>query len=695
MDAWLSDGLFGFVTCVVVVFAAEVLFPSCHERSAVTLPPHSISVPLPSMSFKALTTLAFVTWACLAAAAEHPIAQVLTTPGPEYAEAKRSWQGIPGIERASNGRLWSTWYTGDVGEGAMGNYAMVATAADVGQRWSHPIAIQGPQGTRIGDPLPWMDPHGRLWVFYTQFSEKSATAPSLRGTFAIRADDPTSATPKWTAPFLVLEDGILFGKPIIRQADGAWLAPYFVNGKPAWGDGHDTGVIISRDDGTTWKWLGGTTVPENLRNFSEATLAQRQNGSVFMVIRTSQGLCESTSSDGGKTWTALQPLAGFEKGPSTRACMRRLNSGAMILIYHSAPPNKNGSFGRARLTVWLSDDEGRTWPHHLVLDERTRVSYPDATQAADGRIFITYDLGRYTAGEKSILLSVLREEDIRAGAVVSKDAKLKVLVNQCYAYGNHADLRDEEKVASEMPAKDKFHLYLLIGQSNMAGRGLITQDESISRVRVLKFSQRNAWAPGTDPLHTDKPPVAGVGLGTSFARQIADADKGITIGLIPCAVGGTPLERWQKGADLYEAALVRARLALKDGTLKGILWHQGEADSGDEGKAKSYLSRLSQMIHDIRADLGAGPVPFVAGKLGLFLAPASKEGKPSYWPLVNEQLAGLPAAVPNTAVVESSGLQHKGDGVHFDTPSLREFGRRYATAMQSLQQQPKAASGGK
>jgi predicted neuraminidase len=634
-----------------------------------------------------LALLSFLSLAPALTAADFPIAQVITSPGAEYDDTQRSWQGIPGIERASNGRLWSTWYTGDIGEGAMGNYAMVATCADVGQKWSKPMAIQGTKGTRIGDPLPWIDPKGRLWIFYAQYSQKTETAPTFRATFAIRTDDPGNAKPQWSEPFVVVTDGILFGKPLIRNG-GAWIAPFFVTGKPAWSAamaGNETGIVISTDEGASWQWLGGTHVPKDLLNFSEATIAQRKDGSLWMVIRTLVGLVESSSTDGGRTWSQVKPLPGFEKGPSTRACMRKLASGAFMLVYHDAPPNKTGGFGRAQITAWLSDDEGRTWPHKLLLDGRNRVSYPDATQAPDGRIFITYDLGRYMQTEKSVLVSVLREEDIRAGKIVSKDAKLKIVADQCYAYGNHPDLRDEEEVAASMPPKDKFDLYLLIGQSNMAGRGVIDETQSVSRRRLLKFSQRNAWAPGVDPLHTDKPAAAGVGLGTSFARAMADENNDITVGLIPCAVGGTPLQRWQKGGDLYAQALVRARLAMKDGTLKGILWHQGEGDSAKEETSRNYGARLSQMIADLRADLGVGEVPFVAGKLGEFLSPTTREGKPSFWLVVNEQLATIPQIVPQTAIVESTGLKHKGDGVHFDTPSLREFGKRYAEAMQRLQ----------
>jgi hypothetical protein len=248
-----------------------------------------------------------------------------------------------------------------------------------------------------------------------------------------------------------------------------------------------------------------------------------------------------------------------------------------------------------------------------------------------------------------------------------------------------ADAPNQAPSPAKISSKEKFHLYLLIGQSNMAGRGVLDDKHAVSEDRILKFSKENTWVAATEPLHTDKPTIAGAGIGMSFARAMADADPQITIGLIPCAVGGTPLQRWQKGGDLYEQALARAKAAMQSGTLKGILWHQGENDAGKEDTARSYATRLAQMIADLRADLGAGEVPFVAGKLGEFLARQTKDGKPNFWPVVNEQLAVVSAQVPRVAVVESTGLVHKGDGVHFDTPSLREFGKRYAEAMKRLQ----------
>lgn len=244
--------------------------------------------------------------------------------------------------------------------------------------------------------------------------------------------------------------------------------------------------------------------------------------------------------------------------------------------------------------------------------------------------------------------------------------------------------QDSANKRPALPAKSELHLYLLIGQSNMAGRGVIEEPDKIAHPRVLKFTKENTWAPALDPLHFDKP-IAGVGLGTTFGKVMAEANPQVTIGLVPCAVGGTPLSRWQKDGDLAKQAHVRIKAAMQDGTLKGILWHQGEGDAGNEATAKSYGERLAQMVKDLRTELGAGDVPFVAGQLGEFLKRESKPGQPSYWPVVNEQIDSLPSRVSQAAVASSQELKHKGDVVHFDAASLREFGKRYAAAMQKLQ----------
>ena len=221
-------------------------------------------------------------------------------------------------------------------------------------------------------------------------------------------------------------------------------------------------------------------------------------------------------------------------------------------------------------------------------------------------------------------------------------------------------------------------LFLLAGQSNMAGRGVIEAQDKEPIPRVYVLSKELEWKPAVDPLHFDKPPMVGVGLARSFARELVKANPTASIGLIPCAFGGTSLEEWKPGGKLYNDAVTRARAAMKSGKLRGILWHQGEADSGKEEDAKSYRERWTKVIGSMREDLNAANVPVVVGQLGEFYTGAFAR-------TVDEQLAIIPLQVPKTAFVSSAGLKAKSDNVHFDSPSLREFGRRYAHAFLMLE----------
>jgi hypothetical protein len=216
-------------------------------------------------------------------------------------------------------------------------------------------------------------------------------------------------------------------------------------------------------------------------------------------------------------------------------------------------------------------------------------------------------------------------------------------------------------------------LFLLIGQSNMAGRGAAEAQDREAMPHVFSLNKEMKWVPAMDPLHFDKPDIAGVGLGRSFAKVLLAQKPGASIGLIPAAFGGTSLDEWKPDGKLYTDAVKRAREAMKSGRLRGILWHQGEADSEKEEWARSYRERFAAMVARLRSDLGAEDVPLVIGQLGeFFVRPFS--------PVVNEQLAMAPLTVPRCLFVGSGGLKDKGDKTHFDTPSVREFGRRYAQA---------------
>ena len=237
-----------------------------------------------------------------------------------------------------------------------------------------------------------------------------------------------------------------------------------------------------------------------------------------------------------------------------------------------------------------------------------------------------------------------------------------------------------------LPPKEKFHLFLLVGQSNMAGRGVVTAEDKTPHARVLMLNKAGEWVPAVDPLHFDKPNAAGVGLGRSFADAVAEANPDITVGLIPCAVGGSPIDAWKPGeyyqptqSHPWDDAIRRAKLAQLSGTLRGILWHQGESDA-NQRLAGSYETKLHDLVAQFRRELNAPAVPFIVGQLGQFAGAPWNEFKRQ----IDQAHRDLPRKVPHTACVSSEGLTDKGDKVHFNANSYHEFGRRYAEAYRKL-----------
>lgn len=244
-----------------------------------------------------------------------------------------------------------------------------------------------------------------------------------------------------------------------------------------------------------------------------------------------------------------------------------------------------------------------------------------------------------------------------------------------------------------LPAKDNFHLFLLIGQSNMAGRGAVAATDQVPSPRVLMLNQAGEWVPAVDPMHFDKPAVIGVGPGRTFGIALARAYPDATIGLIPCAVGGSPIDSWKPGAFYAETktypwddALRRARVALQSGTLKGILWHQGESDA-KPALAADYAAKLHDLVTRLRVELKAPSVPFLAGQLGKFAGSEWDHARIA----VDQAHRDLPRHVAHSAFVSAEGLKDKGDKVHFDADAARELGRRYAEAFLRLAREPAAA----
>jgi hypothetical protein len=221
------------------------------------------------------------------------------------------------------------------------------------------------------------------------------------------------------------------------------------------------------------------------------------------------------------------------------------------------------------------------------------------------------------------------------------------------------------------PAAPQKKLFLLIGQSNMAGRGKVEPQDKVENPHIFMLTKDMKWVPAKDPLHFDKP-VAGVGPGSEFAREILKANPNATLGLIPCAVGGTSLDQWKAGGQLYTTAIKRTREAIKEGELAGILWHQGESDSAPD-KYATYSDRLVVMITQLRKNLGAEKVPVVLGEL--IHGHGTNDS-------VNLALAEAAKKIPQCGLVSSEGLGKK--ALHFESADARKFGQRYAVELLKL-----------
>ena len=164
-------------------------------------------------------------------------------------------------------------------------------------------------------------------------------------------------------------------------------------------------VYITRDQGQNWTLQGAVNVPVQDREFDEHMIVERQDGSLWMLVRTKYGIGESFSSDKGKTWSDLYPSK--IKHTSSRFFIRRLQSGNLLLVKHGPVAVKTG---RSHLMAFISKDDGKTWSKGLLIDERLGVSYPDGQQSSDGKIYLIYDFDRTNL--QQIISTWFTEEEI-------------------------------------------------------------------------------------------------------------------------------------------------------------------------------------------------------------------------------------------------------------------------------------------
>ncbi len=342
----------------------------------------------------------------------------------------RVWQGIPGIAHTRGGRTFVSFYSGGVDEN-YGNFAAVIRS-DNETDFSEPVAAAFKEGDfRCFDPVLWLDPLGRLWFIWNVMPGEEV--------FASICEDPDAETLVWGKEFQIGR-GIMMNKPLVRE--GEWLFPIAVWRTDIYYEMRQKGmkpdeaagayVYKTADFGKTFTRLGFVDMPN--RSFDEHMVYELADGTLRMLVRLEKGhekgIGESESRDGGLTWSEGKPAL---EGPSSRFFIQKLPSGRVLLINH------HNAVGRSNLTALLSEDDGKTFCHSLLLDERKSVSYPDAQLCDDGFIRIVYDRQRgcfkssmeevYTFA-REILVAKITEEDILAGRLVTCGSELQKVISR-------------------------------------------------------------------------------------------------------------------------------------------------------------------------------------------------------------------------------------------------------------------------
>jgi hypothetical protein len=364
--------------------------------------------------------------------AEHALAspKLNTSPLPKYGYDQLDYGMTIGIERTPGGRLWACWVAGGDSPEA---FFVLATSDDNGEHWSEPRlvidshddSLPRPRSILVGNL--WTDPRGRLWLIFDQSMDMF---DGRAGVWAANCENPDAAEPKWSEPRRIWH-GVTLNKPTVLST-GEWLLPISLDQRGGFGPFkgcfaeldplRGANVFVSTDEGATWERRGMAVFPNP--DWHEHMLVERKDGSLWMLARTSKGIMESESTDGGRTWS--KPVDSAIKHPAARFHIRRLASGKLLLVKHG--DKIDAHTGRVQLSAWLSADDGRSWQGGLVLDNRKGISYPDGFQAPDGTIYISYDRNRSTDGE--ILLARFTEDDILAGNLTSPQSKLQMLISR-------------------------------------------------------------------------------------------------------------------------------------------------------------------------------------------------------------------------------------------------------------------------
>ena len=239
------------------------------------------------------------------------------------------------------------------------------------------------------------------------------------------------------------------------------------------------------------------------------------------------------------------------------------------------------------------------------------------------------------------------------------------------------------EVMSNNINKENVWVFIMAGQSNMAGRGIVESEDTVSDKRIFSINKDGQIIIAKEPLHFYEPERTGLDCGLSFAKTlIKKIPDSVSILIIPTAIGGSSIRQWLgdsvfRNVKLFSNFLSKVAIAKQNGIIKGILWHQGESDA-NEKNIPLHKERLHLLFSKFRAEIGNNELPVLLGELGSF------SNNPSDFNLINKAIHDYAAEDKNSRVISTKDLKDKGDHLHFDSEAQRTMGKRFANAYLSL-----------
>ncbi|NJB70597.1 hypothetical protein GGR42_001059 [Saonia flava] len=242
-----------------------------------------------------------------------------------------------------------------------------------------------------------------------------------------------------------------------------------------------------------------------------------------------------------------------------------------------------------------------------------------------------------------------------------------------------------EEMVKNTPNKENLWVFIMAGQSNMAGRGIVDHKDTLSHPRILSINSKDELIYAKEPLHFYESNLVGLDCGLSFGHELLEhIPDSVSLLILPTAVGGSSVTQWLNDSIHRDVQLLsnfkrKVAIGKKYGSIKAILWHQGESDAHKKD-IPHYKKKLTSLFKNFRSEIENDSLPIILGELGGY------SETPEEWGAITKIINNFPSIDSNTKVVKLSDLPDKGDKIHFSTESFRIMGQRYGkTYLQYIQ----------